>query len=391
MIRYGIIGIGNIGTIHLNNFFAGKASDSTVTAVCDINPEKLKKAKEKADEQGAALEYYGDYKELLKSNNVDAVIIAVPHYQHPQMVSDALDAGKHVISEKPAGVFTKGLIALSEKADKLGLCYGMMLNQRGNPYFAKMRDLVRSGKYGKTLRLNWIITDWYRTQYYYDSGDWRATWNGEGGGVLLNQCPHNLDLWQWIFGMPKRVRGFCSFGKYHDIEVEDDVTAYAEYENGATAVFITTTGDAIGDNRLEVTCDAAQLVYEHGKLTVAELEKPMSVLTKELKTSFARPEKKTTVYEDLGTGRQHPAIIENFSRHLLYGDELLAPGRDGIPGLAISNAIHLSNYKNDWVEVGTPESEDEFLEYLNMLRRNSKKKNGAGNTGAESLEGTFGS
>ena len=391
MIRYGIIGVGNIGTNHLNSLLKGKAAESAVTAVCDIKPDKLELARQKADECGASLEYYDDYKKLMASEKVDAVIVAVPHYQHPQMVSDALDAGKHVISEKPAGVFTKGLKALSEKADALGLTYGMMLNQRTNPYFAKMREMVKSGEYGMPLRLNWIITDWYRTQYYYDSGEWRATWSGEGGGVLLNQCPHNLDLWQWIFGMPKRVRGFCSFGKYHDIEVEDDVTVYAEYENGATAVFITTTGDAIGDNRLEITCDRAQLLYEHGKLTVTELEKPMSQLTQELKTSFARPEKKVTVYEDLGTGRQHPAIIENFSMHLLYGEPLLAPGRDGIPGLAISNAIHLSNSKNEWVEVGTPDAEDEFLEYLNRMRAGSGKKivNEPGST--ESLEGTFGS
>ena len=391
MIRYGIIGVGNIGSNHLNSLLTGKAESSAVTAVCDIKQDRLSSAKEKAEEHGAALEYYSDYKELLKSKSVDAVIVAVPHYLHPQMVSDALDEKKHVISEKPAGVYTKGLRALSEKADKLGLCYGMMYNQRTNPYFAMMREMVRSGRYGKPLRLNWIITDWYRTQYYYDSGDWRATWSGEGGGVLLNQCPHNLDLWQWIFGMPKRVRGFCSFGKYHDIEVEDDVTAYAEYENGATAVFITTTGDAIGDNRLEITCDGAQLLYEHGKLTVTELEKPMSQLTKELKTSFARPEKKVTVYEDLGSGRQHPEIIENFSKHIQNGDPLLAPGRDGIFGLSISNAIHLSNYKNDWVDVGTEKAEDEFLEYLNALRRNSRRKDGGGDFGAESLEGTFGS
>ncbi len=390
MIRYGIIGVGNIGSKHLSNLLTGKAEDSVVTAVCDVKPERLEAARQKAAEQGAEIEYYSDFKELLGSDKVDAVIVAVPHYQHPQMVSDALDAGKHVISEKPAGVFTKGLSALADKADALGLCYGMMFNQRTNPNYSMMRDMVRSGRYGKPLRLNWIITDWYRTQYYYDSGEWRATWTGEGGGVLLNQCPHNLDLWQWIFGMPKRVRGFCSFGKYHDIEVEDDVTAYAEYENGATAVFITTTGDAIGDNRLEITCDGAQLLYEHGKLTVTELEKPMSVLTKELKTSFARPEKKVTVYEDLGLGRQHPAIIENFSKHLLRGEPLIAQGREGVLGLSISNAIHLSDHKNDWVEVGSPEAEDEFLEYLGELRRNSRHKE-ASCGGTESLEGTFGS
>ncbi len=241
-IRFGIIGIGNMGSIHSNNFKKGLIKNGVLTAACDLKPERLEWVRENI---GPDVALFSDADDMMKSGKVDAVLVAVPHYLHPPMAIEALKNHLHVLVEKPAGVYTRQVREMNRAAERSDRVFGIMFNQRTNPLYRKAKDLVASGKLGEIKRTNWIITDWSRTQSYYDSGDWRATWAGEGGGVLMNQSPHQLDLWQWICGMPKRVRAFCNVGKFHDIEVEDDVTAYVEYENGATGVFITSAGVAV--------------------------------------------------------------------------------------------------------------------------------------------------
>lgn len=269
-VRLGIIGIGNMGTSHAANVAKGEVPEMELTAVADLKESRRQWAKENLPDTVAI---YETAEELIEQGPVDAVLIAVPHYDHPRLVIEAMRHGLHAISEKPAGVYTKQVREMNEEAAKhKDLVFAMMFNQRTNHVYRKMHELVKSGIYGQIKRVNWIITDWYRTQAYYNSGGWRATWAGEGGGVLLNQCPHNLDLIQWICGMPDKVQAFCHEGKWHDIEVEDDVTAYLEYPNGATGVFITTTGDAPGTNRFEITLDRAKMVCEDNKLSVYELE-----------------------------------------------------------------------------------------------------------------------
>ena len=268
-------------------YFRGRNSNAELTAVCDTNPKRLEWAKKNLGE-GVLL--FEKAEALFESGSVDGVIIATPHYYHPPLAIEAFKSGLHVLIEKPAGVYTKQVREMNEAAEKSGKVFGIMYNQRTSPLYQKLRDLVKSGEVGEIKRINWIITDWYRSQSYYDSGGWRATWAGEGGGVLINQCPHNLDLWQWICGMPVRIRAFCSYGKYHDIEVEDDVTAYMEYENGATGVFVTTTGDAPGTNRLEITGDRGKVVVEDGKLTFWRLRVSERQFNREYKGGSGSPE-----------------------------------------------------------------------------------------------------
>lgn len=238
-VRFGIIGVGNMGRSHAFSLL-NEVKGAELTAVCDISPERLEWAAEQLPEHVLR---FGTSEELFKSGSVDAVLISTPHYDHPPLAIEALKHNLHVLIEKPAGVFTKAVQEMNDAAAQSDRKFGIMYNQRTNPLYQKLKDLITSGELGEIRRTNWIITDWYRSQSYYNSGGWRATWAGEGGGVLLNRDPHQLDLWQWTTGMmPKRVRAFCQFGKYRDIEVEDDVTAYVEYENGATGLFITTTG-----------------------------------------------------------------------------------------------------------------------------------------------------
>ena len=262
---------------------------------------------------------------------------------------------------------------MNEAAKQSGKLFGIMYNQRTNPLYQKARQLVQSGELGELKRCIWIITDWYRSQAYYNSGGWRATWAGEGGGVLLNQCPHNLDLWQWIFGMPSRIRASCYVGKYHDIEVEDDVTIYAEYPNGATGSFITTTAECPGTNRLEISGDRGKVVIEDNKLTFWKLSVPERKFCFETDKIFGTPEATAEEFPLEGKIPMHVGILNNYVDALLDGSALLAPGEEGINGLTISNAAFLSSWEGDrWVEL--PLDEDHYYEQLQQRIRTSRHK-----------------
>ena len=276
------------------------------------------------------------------------------------------------MSEKPAGVYTKQVREMNEAAARSGKVFGMMFNQRTNCVYRKMHEMVQSGKYGQIKRVNWIITDWYRTQAYYNSGGWRATWDGEGGGVLLNQCPHNLDLLQWICGLPCRVRAFCHNGKWHQIEVEDDVTAYLEFPNGATGVFVTTTADAPGTNRFEITLERGKLVAEHDKLTFFELEQSEREFCFTATGGFEQPAGHEVTVELDGQNPQHVGVLNAFAGAILHGEPLVADGTEGIRGLELSNAMHLSSWTDQTVSL--PIDEGLFLEKLNEHRKASKVK-----------------
>ncbi len=379
-VRYGIIGYGNMGSSHSKYLAAGEIENAVITAICDNNPKKLEVAKKYFEENPPVceIEYFEDYKAMFASGKIDAVLIATPHYLHPPIAIEAFEAGLHVLSEKPIGVYTKQVLEMYEAAGKSDRVFGIMYNQRTNPLYQKVREMIRGGELGELKRCVWIITNWYRTQAYYNSGGWRATWSGEGGGVMTNQCPHQLDLWQWMFGMPTKVTGFCYNGKYHDIEVEDDVTAYAEYANGATAAFITTTGEAPGTNRLEISGDLGKIVIEDGKLEFTKLSAPERKHCFECQDGFERPECETTVLDiqrEEGKHYDHKGITHNFTRAILFGEELLAPGLEGINGLQISNAIYLSSWLGKTIEL--PVDPDLYFEELSkkIASSNGEKKN----------------
>ncbi len=368
-IHLGIIGVGNMGSGHLQNVINGKCPKAEVTAVADIDPQKLENAKKKLP----SLACFDNAEKMLDSGLIDSALIAVPHYDHPTYAAECFKRGIHVLTEKPAGVYARQVREMNEAAEKAGVKFGIMFNQRTDPIYKKAHEIVQSGALGEPKRLVWIVTNWYRTQAYYDSGSWRATWNGEGGGVLLNQAPHNLDLWQWIFGMPKRVRAFCAAGKYHSIDVEDDVTIYGEYENGATAVFISTTGEAPGTNRLEISGDRGKLVLEDGKLKWWKLKIPEREFCFTSKEGFSCPE---TEYEEYSGEAPdgHSTVLEAFAEAVLDGTELIADGREGLNSLSISNAAYLSSWTNEWAEI--PTDEKLFEQYLaELCKKENIKKN----------------
>lgn len=383
-VRIGIVGIGNMGSGHALYLQDDKIKKAELTAVSDINPDRLEWAK---DNLGEGVKLFDNAEEMFESGVIDGVIIATPHYDHPNLVIKALESDLHVLSEKPAGVYTKQVREMNEVAEKSSKVFGIMFNQRTKPLYQKMRDLVQSGELGEIKRTNWIVTDWYRSQSYYDSGGWRATWAGEGGGVLLNQCPHNLDLWQWICGMPVKVRAFCEYGKYHDIEVEDDVTAYVEYPNGATGVFITSTGDAPGTNRFEITGDRGKLVAEDGKLTFWRLRVSERQFNKEYTGGFGSPECWKCEIPIEGEETAHQGITMDWVNAILNGTPLLSPGLEGINGLTISNAMHLSSWMDGWVEL--PIDEDLYYEKLQKKIESSTFKKTTTDSKTFDLGGTY--
>ena len=375
-VRLGIIGYGNMGSGHAKNILEGKSPEIELTAIADINPDRLKAAKE---EMPGTTVLFDDAEKMMDSGLLDAVHIAIPHYDHPKYAIMALKKGLHVMVEKPAGVYTKQAREMNEEAAKHPeLAFGMMFNQRTNCVYRKMKELVSNGTIGELKRVNWIITDWYRTQSYYDSGAWRATWSGEGGGVLLNQCPHQLDLFQWICGLPVKVDAHLQFGKWHDIEVEDDVTAYVEFENGATGCFITTTGDAPGTNRFEVTGTKGTLICEDNKLILKQLEIDEREWCRTEKRGFAVPPYTVSEVETDGKNEQHPGVLNAFAAHILRGEPLIAEGAEGIRGLTLSNAMHLSAFLGHPVEIPF----DEDLYYEELMKRvavSRRKTNVTGN------------
>ena len=373
-VRLGIIGLGNMGSGHVQYYVDGEMSDDVVlTAVADLKESRREWVDGYLKEHNVeGVTIFDSDENLIKSGLCDAVMVEIPHYFHPEVSIRAMEHGVHVLCEKPSGVYAKQVREMNEVAERTGCVFAVMFNMRTSDTFKKMRELVQGGELGEIKRVNWILTDWYRSQIYYDSGDWRGTWDGEGGGVLANQCPHNLDILQWVCGMPVKVRSFCHEGKWHNIEVEDDVTAYMEFPNGATGVFVTSTGDLPGTDRFEILLTKGKVVCEKGKLACYRLKEDERVTMFTTQDGFYRDggEYEEIKAERGGNGRVE--VVNAFAAKILRGTPLVAEGVEGINEVNLANAIHLSSWLNQ--DVTLPVDEDLFLEELNKRRATSVRK-----------------
>lgn len=383
-IRLGVIGYGNMGTTHCKNAANGVTPNMVLTAICDISEARRNVAKT----NHADVAIFDNATELFKSGLCDLVIIATPHYDHPALVAEAFSHDLHVIVEKPAGVYTKQVLEMNEAAEKSGKVFAIMYNQRTNPVYQKVREMVQKGELGHIKRISWIITDWYRPQAYHDSSAWRSSWELEGGGTLINQNPHQLDLWQWMFGMPDQITAFASFGKYYDIEVEDDVTAFFQYNNGTTGTYITSTGEAPGTNRLEIACDMGRVIVENNKITFTKNEISEREFNKTNDKPFGKIANETFEVPVEGTCENHPGIFRSVVNHILTGSELLAPGYEGINGLTISNAMHYSAWTGKTVDVNNF-PHDEFYSILQDKIQNSTRAKKTGEAKVADTEGSY--
>ena len=343
-VRFGIVGMGNMGKFHADYLLAGKVNRATLAAASDSITTNLEKYQDK-------VKTFASSEEMIRSGAIDAIIIATPHFLHTTIGIDALQNNVHVLVEKPISVHKADCERLLAAHTNKKLVFGAMFQSRTENKYKRIKRMIDAGELGKITRVSWIVTDWYRTEAYYASGGWRATWKGEGGGVLLNQCPHNLDLLQWFCGRPSRVRGFCQLGRFHDIEVEDNVTAYLEFPNGATGVFITSTGEAPGTNRLEIVGERGKLVLENNKINFTRNEVSMLEFSKTSKAGFSKPETWNVEIPFDTSGGTHQDITQNFTDAVLDGTPLIAPAEEGTWSVELANATLYSSLIGQTVEL----------------------------------------
>jgi predicted dehydrogenase len=371
-VRFGIIGFGAQGSMYAKFITDGMVPSMDLVAVADIDEEKLTKVSDLYPD----VKLFNDYKAIIESGEVDAIITTVPHYLHPEIATFALSKGIHVLNEKPAGVYTKHVKELNEYAKSVDATYAIMFNQRNNPLYQKLKTILDNKEIGDIRRVNWIITTWWRPQAYYDQSEWRATWGGEGGGVLVNQAPHQLDLIQWLTGVPANVTSRVQYGYQRDIPVEDQVHALFEYDNGATGVFVTSTNEIVGSDRLEIIGDAGKIIVDDSATaTVYRLNEPESEINRTMEADgvvklftgqlpIEDLYEKEVIEEENVWGQQHSGVLENFAQHILNGTPLIADGQEGINGVRLANAIHLSSWTGEKVALSDFD-DDKYLALLN--------------------------
>ncbi|MBE6574435.1 MAG: Gfo/Idh/MocA family oxidoreductase [Ruminococcaceae bacterium] len=368
-VRLGIVGFGNMGNTHYRFITEGLVKNMEITAVCDINPKKL----EMASELLPGVPQFTNAEDLYKSGLCDAVSIATPHYVHPELAIKALENGLHVLCEKPAGVYTKQVNEMLEVAKKTDKLLAVNFCLRGLPVYQALRKLIKSGELGHIKRITWLATQWYRPQAYHDSAGWRSTWATEGGGALINQCPHQLDLWQWLFGTPDQLMADVSFGKYYDIEVDDDVSAMFKYDNGTTGVYLTGTGETPGTNRLDISCDMGRVVMENGKITFDKLD----ISEREWNAGHNDDEPTRQTIEIPVEGEDlYCGVFVDFANAIIEGrTELLSPGYEAINELTMSNAMYYSAWNGSkWIDLKSFPHDDFYNELMKRVATSKPKQ-----------------
>jgi len=379
-VRVGVVGVGIMGSSHAQRFEKGEIKGAALAAICDIDPAVRAK-------WSGRVPVFASAGELIAAKAVDAVVVATPHYFHTTIGIAALKAGLHVLVEKPISVHKADCERLIAAHRGRRQVFSAMFQMRTEPQFQRVRQLIRGGELGEIRRFNWIITNWFRSEAYYASGGWRATWSGEGGGVLMNQCPHNLDMLQWLVGLPNQVRAFCRMGRYHDIEVEDDVTAYLEFPNGATGVFVTTTGEAPGTNRLEIAGTRGKVVVENGKLLFFRNEVPADEFSRTTRGLFDRPPVWNVEIPVAGAGGGHREILQNYVDAILEGAPLIAPAREGQASVELANAMLWSSLTGRTVAL--PFSAAGYERQLKKLIAGSRAKKGVRKDGVVNFESSL--
>lgn len=368
-LKVGVVGLGNMGSAHAKCIFDEKINGMQLSAVCDIDKETVSHY----SQIFSGVKTYYDYRDMIENAGLDAVIVATPHYSHTVIARFAFENRLNVLVEKPAGVMASEVKKMNLAAINSGKVFSVMFNQRTDFLFNNLRKIVKNGELGDIKRVTYNITNWYRTEEYYKSGGWRATWDGEGGGVLVNQAPHNLDILQWIFGQPRKIFAVLNNGKYHDIEVEDDATVLMQYENGTEAVFITSTGETPGTNRLEVSGSRGKAVLENGLLKLWQSVVDERTFCKNALSNSAHIEYRYSETRSVENPNAHRKILQNFADSILLGTPLISNGSEALNEVMIANAAYLSAWTGKWIDLKNIDFE-EYDNRLLELRKNSQTR-----------------
>jgi len=363
-VKLAVIGTGEMAAHHFESIVTNQ--NVQLVGICDTNRERANAAGSNRN-----VPVYYDYHELLERSGAGAVVIATPHFSHTPISIGALRRGIHVLVEKPIAAEARDATAMigaynTGRFHYPTLVFATNFVLRARDLWQRVRQIVAQGAIGRLMRATWVVTDWFRTQAYFDSADWRATWRGEGGGLLLNQAVHNLDLYHWLFGLPSRVRGFASLGKYHDIEVEDEVTVLFEHENGMLGHLIASTAESPGTNRLEVVGELGRIVVEDERVTFDENQSATSEVISSSTDRFATIPSKRSVVDLRHRGDpDYKRIFDNFIDAIQFGEELIAPAVEGHASVSLANAITMSSLREKSIEL--PLDEEEYHELLNGL------------------------
>ena len=379
-VRIGIVGMGVQGTLYANILTGTEIPYMPAIArpkgcILTAISSRTEATRELAKTLGVS--YFDNWKDMLDSDLIDAIIITVPHYLHHDITIYALHAGKHVLCEKPADIRASDVEKMIEARDKSGKALATLFNQRTNPLFQHIKEVLSTKELGELRRMNWICNNWWRPDSYYQSNVWRGSWTGEGGGITVNQIPHQLDLWLLLCGAPSRVYSVNRYGCHRDITVENDVTITAEYPNGATAVFVACTHDPLGTDRLELDFNKGKIVVENSaQATIYRFKKTeetwnQTLSMRDLMMMRMNPESLYEVEEIKITaayGTEYVDIFENFASHILNGTPLLATMEDGLREVQLANSIQLSGWKGEPVD--NPSNTDEFNQWLENMIEN---------------------
>jgi len=362
-IRYGIVGTGGMGSGHAKTMQS--IEECVLAAVCDIVPEVAESVGEQYN-----VPYMVDYHELIDRPDVDAVMVATPHYFHPEIAIYAMERGKPVISEKPIAVTVSAADAMVAAAQRTGVPFAVMHQSRSEPIWRLAGELVKSGRLGEIYRTMLVYAD-FRSQAYYNSAGWRATWSGEGGGVLINQAPHSLDRFTWLGGLPSRVTAHTAT-RNHNIEVEDVAGAMLEYPNGATGYVYCSTTEHPGTDILELSGERGKLQVVGSQMRFWELPEGVKQFSDTSPEMWKRPPAQEVPLE-LPTGETgHITILRNMARHILYDEPLIAPGVEGLKTVEMINAMILSGHTGQPVDV--PVDRARYDAFLAELVKNSRRK-----------------
>jgi predicted dehydrogenase len=353
-LRIGLVGLGTMGRGHLSKETA--LPEVQIVGVADVDPAAVQSAS-----QTYGLPGYSSYQELIENGNCEAILIATPHPFHAPIAQYAARHGLHILSEKPIAVTVAEADAMLDAAKKAGVLLGVMFQTRTEPWFKATHDLLASGVIGPIYRSVIVASHWYRTQAYYDSGSWRGTWTGEGGGVLMNQSPHSLDMFIWLGGKPTRVLARTST-RFHRIEVEDTAEALIDYGGDHTGYLYTSTAEWPGDDRYEFSGERGKLVVNGRSVRLYRATERVQDTIDHLAV-WGKP---TGAWEEIpveGEPPGHAAVVVQFARAVRLGEPLVATGEDGVNSLELGNAIMLSGDLNQAVDLPLNRNAyDRFLE-----------------------------
>lgn len=374
-IRTAIIGVGVMGKKYAEMITAGRVRNMYLSAVVARRDSIQEWAEGLTNTNGVKPKVYTSANDLFNNpDEYDAVLIVTPHRTHPDFARRAFQQGKHVICDKPAGITIGQAVQMAKDAKAADRIYGMIFHQRRYPKYNKIKEMLEAKELGDLSRIMLVNSRYFRTASYHRSGSWRSSWCGEGGGALINQGAHILDIWQWLFGMPNEIYADIPFGKYNSFMVDDEATIHMRYKDDMTAVFMLTTGEAIWEERLEIIGSKGKILLENDTLHIWRYSSDSNEYIKTQQvTSRENMECLEEIIQFEKAEEPYVQMLENFADAVISNDAsiLTASGESAVNQMMLTNAAYYSAWKGCRVQLPlNAEDYEKALEEQCALERN---------------------